>query len=106
MTDFEYVPAQKIRAVQWRQDNFAEVVEFLSPYVEHDTDGKPYVYESYVEPYFLRSGSGGGYNIVQFQAWGDMEVYPGQWIVIFGEPGEDDGEIVDDAEFTSLYKKA
>ncbi len=104
MSEFDYVPNYRVKAAQWKGNNLEEMQELLRGIVYcDDFSGKPQVYVSYIEPYFLRTGTGGGYNILQFYAGDDFEVDPGLWVVVH----EDfEIEILEDAEFTKLYKRA
>jgi hypothetical protein len=101
LRNFEHSATIRVEAAQWIGDNLDEMKELLKPYIEGDEDG-PFVYSDYVEPYFFASSkiSGGGYNMLQFYAWGDdQEVDPGRWVVVYSD---DEGEIMDNEQFEKM----
>jgi hypothetical protein len=93
--DFSYVARQNIQAAQWRGDNIDEMKELLKDVLEGDEDG-PFIYSSYVEPFFGEQG----YYILQTEF---DEFDPGMWVVVY-EDGEIEG--LTDEEFKFLYAKA
>jgi hypothetical protein len=89
----------KVKAVQWTGNNLDEMKLLLEDVVESNELDGPEVYTSYIEPYFLRTGSGEGYYILQFYAGDDMEADPGQWVVVYDDL---EVEIMDDELFCTL----
>lgn len=101
MSKFDYVFTRSVKAVQWNQKNFDDVVELLTGIVESDDVGKPLVYAQCIEDTFPHYYT---YYIIQFYAWGnDQEAGPGEWIVVYDDG---DGEVMSDEDFTKQYKKA
>lgn len=78
--------------------------ELLKDVVDSNQWDGPEVYADYIEPYFLRSlGDRGGYYMLKFYAGDDMEVDPGQWVVVY-EDGEI--EIMDDEQFHRMFERS
>jgi hypothetical protein len=101
MSPFKRKISFEIETAQWKGDNLDEMKRLLAPYVEGDNEG-PFVYSTEIEPYFLPSlnRNGGGYNLLQFEAWGDdQEVDPGMHVVIYSDG---DGEVMSDEQFNKM----
>jgi len=97
-----YVARQTVNAVQWREDNLDEMITLLKDVVENDADG-PCVYVDEVEPYFLQSlGHQPGYFMLKFYSGDDMEVDPGQWVIVYED---DEIEIMNDEQFNRMFRK-
>lgn len=98
---FKYFTKIEVAAAQWTGHNLDEMKQLLAPYVESNEWDGPEVYSEYIEDFFVRSldRSIGGYNMLKFYAGDDMEVDPGQWVVVYSD-GE--VEIMDDAQFKKL----
>jgi hypothetical protein len=97
MSKFDYTYTRKVRAAQWTGENLQEMQELLEGVVE----SPDYVYAEYIEALF----GYGGYNMLKFEAWGDdQEVDPGQWVVVYDQG--DDGEVMPEELFDSMYRKS
>lgn len=76
----------------------------LKGVVEEDFDGTPQVYCDYIEPYFLHSlGTRGGYFSLKFYAGDDMEVDPGNWVVVYEDS---EVEIMSHEQFHKMFEKS
>ncbi len=96
----EYRAIIEVLAVQWTGHNLDEMKELLKDVVQHNQWDGPEVYSDYVEPYHIASlGTLGGYSVLKFYAGDDMEVDPGQWVVVY-EDGE--VEIMDEGSFARM----
>lgn len=104
----KYRAKQSVTAVQWKsadtkdETNIEEFGPLLADIVGWNEYAGPEIYVTYIEPYFLTTGPGGGYFILQFYAGDDMEVDPGQWVVVY-EDGE--VEIMNDEQFNKMFEK-
>lgn len=96
---FKKVLRTEVEACQWTGDNLDEMKQLLAPYVEGNEEG-PYVYEEHIEPYFYSNDlNSQGYCMLKFYAGDDMEVDPGQWVVVY-QDGEI--EIMNDRQYTKM----
>lgn len=100
-----YQAKQRVYAAQWTGENIEEMKDLLLDVVESNQWDGPEIYSEYIEPYFLTSlnRAGGGYNMLTFYAGADMEVDPGQWIVVYED---NEVEIMDDAQFNKMFEEA
>jgi hypothetical protein len=98
---FKYFTKIEIEACQWTGHNLDEMKQLLAAIVDSNEWDGPEVYSDYIEDYFLplTQKAGGGYNMLKFYAGDDMEVDPGQWVVVYSD-GE--VEIMSDEEFHKL----
>jgi hypothetical protein len=100
MSKFDYEYVRTVRAAQWLGDNLEEMKELLKDSVYSNEFDGPEVYTEDIEAMF----GYGGYTMLKFYAWeDDQEVDPGQWVVVYDD-GEY-GEILQDGEFTSMFRK-
>jgi hypothetical protein len=99
----------RVHAIQWTEDNFEQVAQFVRDYIGPDEDTG------------IRNEPDGGYpdepytyNIVEFTTFGrghqaDVEVDPGEWIVVRDVPDAPAFRKVrtmDDDEFRRTYEPA
>lgn len=104
MSNFEYRAKQNVRAGQWTGENLDEMKELLKNVVESNQWDGPEVYSDYIEPYFIQSlGDRGGYYMLEFYSNGDMEVDPGQWVVVYED---NEVEIMDNDQFNKMFEKS
>jgi hypothetical protein len=90
----------EVEAAQWTGQNLNEMKELLGPYVDGSLCDGPYVYAEYIEPYFLGVlGERGGYYMLKFYAGDDMEVDPGQWVVVYDDK---EIEVMDEDQFKKM----
>lgn len=94
----KYRAKQTIKAAQWDGHNLDVMRDLLSDIlIEFEVD----VYSEYIEPYFISSlGNRGRYNMLKFWAGDDIEVDPGQWVVVYDDL---EVEIMDDQQFNRMF---
>lgn len=96
----KYVTSIEVSAAQWTGHNLDEMKKLLKNVVDNNPWDGIEVYVDYIEPYYISSlGNRGGYNLLKFYAGDDMEVDPGNWVVVYSD-GE--VEIMDDEQFTKM----
>jgi hypothetical protein len=96
-SEFKHSTKIEVEAAQWTGDNLDVMKRLLSPYVEHNEWDGPEVYSDFIEDFFGRDGR--GYNMLKFYAGDDMEVDPGQWVVVYSD---EEIEIMTDEDFTKM----
>lgn len=101
----QYKARQTVNAAQWNGFNLNEMQDLLEGVVDsNDRDGVE-VYSDYIEPYFItyrdKTHARSGYHLLKFYAGDDMEVDPGQWVIVY-EDGE--VEIMDDDQFNKIFE--
>lgn len=104
-SNFKWTSRINVEAAQWTGDNLNEMKILLMPYVDNNEWDGPEVYLEEIEPYFLPSiqKHGGGYNMLKFYAGDDMEVDPGQWVVIYEDR---EIEIMNDEQFHKMFGRS
>ena len=95
-SEFKYFTKIEVEAAQWTGDNLDEMKRLLAPYVTSNAWDGPEVYADEIEDFFNRGRS---YFMLKFYAGDDMEVDPGQWVVVYSD-GEI--EIMSDEDFKKM----
>lgn len=105
METFNYRAKQNVKAAQWTGNNLDEMKMLVTDVIESNQWDGIEVYSEYIEPYFLPSSGihGGGYNMLQFYAGDDMEVDPGNWVVVYED---NEVEVMSDEQFHKMFEKS
>ena len=98
---FKKVLRVEVEAAQWTGENLDEMKELLKPYVDNNQWDGVEVYSDYIEPYFTNwnNKQNPGYYVLKFYAGDDMEVDPGQWVVVYED---EEIEVMNEQQFKKM----